>query len=80
MIFTLFPDYFSRQAKRRQARKEIKTKWRQTLPQGGKKEKEGNGISNPLPSCYHIRNIIIRITMPPFRLHYIGVCETPNTA
>ena len=60
MIFTLFPDYFSRQAKRRQARKEIKTKWRQTLPQGGKKEKKGNFISNPLPSCYHIRNIIIR--------------------
>ena len=32
MIFTLFPNYFSRQAKRRQARKEIKKKWWQTLP------------------------------------------------
>lgn len=39
MIFTLFPDYFSRQAKRRQARKEIKTKWRQTLPQGEKRKR-----------------------------------------
>lgn len=61
MIFTLFPDYFSRQAKRRQARKEIKTKRRQarketktkrrqTLPQGGKREKRETAfpIRSPL--------------------------------
>lgn len=60
MIFTLFPDYFSRQAKRRQARKEIKTKWRQALPQEGKRKKRETAFSNPFPSCYHIRNIIIR--------------------
>lgn len=50
MIFTLFPDYFSRQAKRQQARKEIKTKRRQTLPQGKKKEKRETAfpIRSPL--------------------------------
>lgn len=50
MIFTLFPDYFPRQTKRRQARKEIKTKRRQTLPQGGKRKKRETAfpIRSPL--------------------------------
>ena len=53
MIFTLFPDYFSRQAKRRQARKEIKTKWRQALPQGGKRKKRETAFqSAPLLLSY----------------------------
>ena len=43
MIFTLFPDYFSRQTKRRQT-------WRQTLPQGEKRKKRETAfpIRSPL--------------------------------